>query len=80
LKKYYRDIATDVGEQISLGQVRRDTASGVWRSLTKQRDEISGVDMNDEAAKMLMFERMFQAMAKYINTISTSLDTVMQLI
>jgi len=80
LKKYYRDIATDVGEQISLAQVRRDTASGVWRSLTKQRDETSGVDMNDEAAKMLMFERMFQAMAKYINTISRSLDTIIELI
>jgi flagellar hook-associated protein 1 FlgK len=80
LKQYYRDIATDIGEQISLAQVRQDTASGIWRSLTKQRDETSGVDMNDEAAKMLLFERMFQAMAKYINTISRSLDTLIELI
>jgi len=80
LKKYYRDIATDVGEQISLGQVRQDAATGVWRSLTKQRDDVSGVDINDEAARMLQFERMFQAMAKYLNTITNSLDTVMQLI
>jgi len=80
LKKYYRNIATDVGEQISLAEIRRDTASGVWRSLTKQRDETSGVDINDEAAKMLLFERMFQAMAKYINVISKSLDTIIELI
>ncbi len=80
LKKYYRNIATDVGEQISFAEIRRDTASGVWRSLTKQRDETSGVDINDEAAKMLLFERMFQAMAKYINVISRTLDTIIELI
>lgn len=80
LKKYYRGIATDIGEQISLAEIRQDSASGVWRSLTKQRDETSGVDLNNEAAKMLMFERMFQAMAKYINVISRSLDTIIELI
>jgi flagellar hook-associated protein FlgK len=80
LKQYYRDITTDIGEQVSAAQVREDSASGIWRSLTKQRDETSGVDMNDEAAKMMVFERMFQAMAKYINTISESLDTIMQLL
>jgi flagellar hook-associated protein 1 FlgK len=80
LRKYYRDIATDVGEQISIAQVRQDGASGVWRSLTQQRDDVSGVDMNDEAAKMLVFERLFQAMAKYINTISNTLDMLMGLV
>lgn len=80
LKQYYRDLTTDIGEQVSVAQVRQDGASGIWRSLTKQRDETSGVDMNDEAAKMLVFERMFQAMAKYINTISKSLDTIIELL
>jgi flagellar hook-associated protein 1 FlgK len=80
LKQYYRDITTDIGEQVSVAQVREDGASGIWRSLTKQRDEISGVDMNDEAAKMMVFERMFQAMAKYINTISATLDTIIELL
>jgi len=78
-KKYYRDIATDIGRQISVAQMRRDSAAGIWRSLSQQRDETSGVDMNDEASKMLVFERMFQAMAKYINTISRSLETIMSL-
>ena len=79
-KKYYRNIATDIGRQISVAQMRRDSTAGTWRSLSQQRGETSGVDMNDEAAKMLVFERMFQAMAKYINTISRSLETIMGLI
>ena len=78
-KKYYRDIATDVGQQISIAQIRQDSTSGIWRSLTQQRDETSGVDINDEAAKMLLFERMFQAMAKYINTITRTLDELINL-
>jgi flagellar hook-associated protein 1 FlgK len=79
-KKYYRNIATDIGRQISVAQMRQDSTSGTWRSLSQQRDEISGIDMNDEASKMLVFERMFQAMAKYINTMSRSMETVMGLI
>ncbi len=80
LKQYYRDLTTDIGEQVSVAQVRQDGASGIWRSLTKQRDDTSGVDMNNEAAKMMVFERMFQAMARYINTISKSLDTIINLL
>ena len=74
------DDPGNLEERQAVAQVRQDGVSGIWRSLTKQRDETSGVDMNDEAAKMLVFERMFQAMAKYINTISNSLDTIMELL
>jgi flagellar hook-associated protein 1 FlgK len=79
-KKYYREIATDIGRQISVSQMQQNSSTGIWRSLSQQRDEISGIDMNDEASKMLVFERMFQAMAKYINTVTRSLDTIMSLL
>jgi len=35
--------------------------------------------MNTEATKMLTYERMFQAMAKYISVISQTMDTVMEI-
>jgi flagellar hook-associated protein FlgK len=49
-------------------------------NLTNQQSEVSGVDINDEAAQLLIFEQMFQAMAKYMNTINLSLSTIMELI
>ena len=38
------------------------------------------LDINDEAARMLLFEQMFKAMAKYLTTVQSSLSTVMDII
>ena len=79
-KAYYRGLATDIGNHISVAKIRGENANGVWMNLNRQRDEVSGVDMNDEAAKMLLFERMFQGMAKYISTVNQSMTTLMGII
>ncbi len=79
-KAFYRDLATGIGSDISTRKIMEENTHGIWRNLTKQRDEISGVDMNDEAARMMVFERLFQAMARYMNTVSESISTVMTLI
>jgi flagellar hook-associated protein 1 FlgK len=78
--EYYRTLAVDVGDQISYTQTQYDNAEGIQRSLTQQRDEISGVDINNQAMKMMIFERMFQAMSKYISVVSDSIQTVMQIL
>jgi flagellar hook-associated protein 1 FlgK len=78
--EYYRDLATDVGNKITFTQTQYDNAEAIQRSLTQQRDQISGVDINDQAMKMMIFERMFQAMSKYISTIDDSLKTLMGII
>jgi len=79
-KGYYRQIATSLGSTIAATQLKHDNTGGIIRSLNQRRDEISGVDMNDEATKMLLFERMFQGMAKYINTVTRTIDTVMTIV
>jgi flagellar hook-associated protein 1 len=78
-KSFYRNLATDVGNQIAVTKTRQDNSSGVWRNLSEQRSQVSGVDMNDEAAKMLLYERMFQGMARYMSTVSKALDEVLSL-
>ncbi len=75
-KEYYRTLTTDIGQQISLTELKQENSLGIWRSLKQQRDDVSGVDMNDEASKMLVYERMFQGMAKYMNTVAGTLDTL----
>lgn len=79
-KGYYRQIATSLGSTISASQLRYDNTNSILRSLNQRRDEISGVDMNNEASKMLLFERMFQGMAKYINIVTRTIDTVMTIV
>lgn len=79
-KQYYSRLATDVGSQIATTELKQENTFGVWRSLNVQRDDTSGVDVNDEAAKMLMFERMYQSMAKYMRTVNDTMNQLMSLI
>ena len=78
--EFYRQLVTDIGQELSVRQMRQDNIEVMVLNLTNQQSEISGVDINDEAAQLLIFEQMFQAMAKYINTINASIASIMELI
>jgi flagellar hook-associated protein 1 FlgK len=80
IKEFYRQLAVDVGQEISILDMQYDNTEGILRSLEQQRDTISGVDVNEQASLMIVYERIFQAMAKYMNTVRNSLDTVMTLL
>ena len=78
--EFYRRLVTDIGRELSVKEIRLENIEATVQNLKNQQSEISGVNINDEAAQMLVFEQMFQAMAKYLNTIQKSLSTVMELI
>ena len=67
--QFYRQLVSDIGQQLSIKQMSQSSTENLVQSLTNQQSEISGVDINDEAAQMLVFEQMFQAMAKYLSTV-----------
>jgi len=79
-KSYYRALATDVGNQIAIGRIKLGDADGIWRNLREQRDSVSGVDLNHEATRMLVYEKMFQSMAKFLNAVSRTQDTLISLL
>jgi len=78
--EYYRHLITDIGQQVSVKQSHQTNVEVMVQNLTRQESEISGVNINDEAARMLIFEQMFKAMAKYLSTIQTSLSTIMEIV
>ena len=78
--EYYRRLVTGIGLDLSVRQVSQENIEVIVQNLANQQSEISGIDINDEAAKMLVFEQMFKAMAKYLNTVQTSLSTIMDLL
>jgi flagellar hook-associated protein 1 len=78
--EYYRQIVTDTGQELFVKEARKDNIESVIQNLNNQQGELSGVNINDEAAKILAFEQMFQALAKYMSTIQRSLQNIMQLI
>lgn len=78
--EFYRGMTSNIGQQFSMRQIRQDNIEVMVQNLANQRSEISGVDINEEAAQLLIFEQMFQAMARYMNTIQTSVESLMQII
>ena len=80
LGEFYNRMIANVGQQISIKQMRQDNLEVMVQNLANKQSEISGVNINDEAAQMLIFEQMFQAIAKYLTTVQSSLRTIMEII
>jgi flagellar hook-associated protein 1 FlgK len=78
--EFYRRLVTDIGQQLSVKQMNQDNIGVMILNLLNQKSEISGVDINDEAAHLLVFEQMFKAMAKHMNVINSSLATLMEIV
>ncbi|UCC98605.1 MAG: flagellar hook-associated protein FlgK [Phycisphaerales bacterium] len=78
--EFYRRLTADIGQQVAIKQIHQDNVEAMVQSIANQQDEISGVNINEEAAQILIFEQMFKAMAKYLSTIQSSLSTVMDII
>ncbi len=79
-KQFYRKLVIDLGNEVSVTEMQHSNIQSIHRSLEQQRDEISGVDINEQASLMMLYERMFQAMARYMNTINKTYETVLTII
>ncbi len=78
--QYYHQLITKIGQKVSVKQTNQENIEALVQNLINQQNEVSGVNINDEAARMLIFEQMFKAMAKYMSTIQSSLSTIMEII
>lgn len=78
--EFYRRLAADIGQQAAVKQMRQENIETMIQNLTNRQSDISGVNINDEAAQMLIFEQMFQAMAKFLSTVQSSILTLMEIL
>ena len=78
--EFYRQMVTDIGQQLFVKQARKANIESMVQNLADQQGEISGVNINDEAAKMLIFEQMFKGMSKYLSTVQSLLSSLMEII
>jgi flagellar hook-associated protein FlgK len=78
--EYYHRLVASIGQEVDLRETRQENVEAMLQNLANERSEISGVDINDEAAQLMIFEKMFQAMSKYLNTIQSMMDTLMNVV
>jgi flagellar hook-associated protein 1 len=80
ISDYYQQLVTNIGEQVSVKKTEQTNGEDLVLSLTNQESTVSGVDINEESAKMLVYEQMFQAASKYISTVNNSLTSLMDIL
>ncbi len=77
---FYRKMVVDFGQQLSIKQMRQENVGVMVQNLMTQQGQTSGVDINTEAALMLTYEQMFQAMSRYLSILQQSTETLMQIV
>ena len=80
IQDYFRGIVIGVGQAVVVREARTAGLDNVMTQLEAQRDEISGVDLNEETAKLISLERMFQGMARVISAQDKALGELMDLL
>ena len=69
LDRFYDVIVSSVGQQSASEEAIAEGLSAFRDSLNNQRDQYSGVSLDEEAVRVLEFQRSFQAAARLVSTI-----------
>ena len=77
--EFYRRLVSNTGQQISIKQIREDNIELIIQNLANQKSDISDVNINEEAAQMLVFEQMYHAMAKYMSAVQSTISNLMDI-
>jgi flagellar hook-associated protein 1 FlgK len=74
----YADLIADVGSRAGIAQVAADMSSQSFADAKSVRDAVSGVNLDEEAARLLQFQQSYQAAARLIQTAQTMFDAILQ--
>lgn len=76
----YNKLLNYVASLASDAQVSFDSHTSLLNDVRAQRDSISGVNMDEEAAKLIQFQQAYQAAAKSIQVANSLFDELMNVL
>ncbi len=74
----YSQLVTEVGVTTSRASLNADVQSRLLDEATSQRDSVSGVNLDEEAANLVRFQQAYQAAAQVVSTASSMFDSLLQ--
>ena len=74
----YAALIAQVGIRTQSAMYASDVSSSIAASLETQRTAVSGVNLDEEAAKLLQYQQAYQASAKIIQISQSIFDTLIQ--
>ncbi len=72
----YAAFVAQVGSDVQSVQSSRQTAQALLTSIDNQRQSVSGVSLDEEMTNLITFQRAYQASARMMTTIDSTLDTL----
>lgn len=74
----YASLISQVGVRTQSAQYAADVSQSIASSLETQRTGVSGVNLDEEAGKMIQFQQAYQASAKMIQVAQAIFDSLIQ--
>ena len=76
---FYADFVTMLGSRVAEAQTDNTAQSASLTQVQTQRDSLSAVNLNDEAAMMQQIERSYQAASQVFNILNTIMASALNL-
>ena len=77
--EFYSNYVGTLGLDVTRADHLKEANDIVMQDLTKRREAVSGVSLDEEATNLLKWQANFRASSKVITTVDEMLDTVLQL-
>lgn len=78
LEDSYGSLIEDVGARTSQARIGQESGQSVLDASTRRRDNVSAVNLDEEAAKLIQFEQAYNATAQLVGVARTLFDTLLQ--
>ena len=72
----YADLVADVGSRANQAGVASNQSTAMLSNAKAARDSVSGVNLDEEAARMIQLQQSYQAAARLITTAQSIFDTL----
>lgn len=75
----YSTIVSQLGNNLSTANQQLADHDAVSSMLSKQRDSVSGVSVDEEMTNLMQFQKAYAASAKLVTTVAEMLDTILSM-
>ena len=76
----YASVMSEIGVRVQSATFAADVSQSIATNMEKERTSVSGVNLDEEAAKLIQFQQSYQASAKMMQIAQSLFETLSQII
>lgn len=76
---FYATLVSEVGTAIQSAQAGYESRSDMVEFCTNQRESVSGVSLDEETAKLIVYQNAYEAAAKVISVLDELMETILDM-